>query len=68
MGEDNDFYSSIRRPSWGGTWRLDLENSRNSLGREGGRAFQAGRTARAKAEGCGSIWCVLESMGIRVHV
>lgn len=26
-------------------WTLDLQNSRNSLGREGGRAFQAERTA-----------------------
>lgn len=32
------------------------------------RAFQAGRTACAKAERCGGIWCVLESIGTRVYV
>lgn len=49
-------------------WRLDLETRRNFLGREGGRVFQTGRTACAKAERCGSIWCVLESVGSRVYV
>lgn len=49
-------------------WSLGLEKSRDSLGRGGGRAFQSGRTACAKAERCGSSWCVLESVGIRVHV
>lgn len=48
--------------------RLSWESSRKSLGREGGRALKAGRTARAKAERCGSIWYVLESVGIRVYV
>lgn len=49
-------------------WRLDLENSRNSWGRKGGRAFQAGSTEYTKAERCGSIGCVLESVGLRVYV
>ena len=48
--------------------RLGSEGPRNSLGREGGRALQAGKTARAKAERCGSIWYVLESVGIRAYV
>lgn len=48
-------------------WRPDLESSRNSLGREGGRALQAEEQHMQRQRGVEASG-VPESVGIRVYV